>query len=67
MARRLTTVRILFKRAVRFKLIEANPFADVAARSVIPIERTAHISPGDTEKILAACDPTWRIIVALSR
>lgn len=66
-ARRLTTVRMLFKQAVRLKLIETNPFAEVAARSVLPTQRKAYISPSDTEKVLAACDPTWRIIVALAR
>jgi integrase len=66
-ARRLTTVRMLFKQAVRLKLIETNRFAEVAARSVLPTERKAYISPSDTEKVLAACDPMWRIIVALAR
>jgi len=66
-ARRLTTVRMLFKQAVRLKLTDANPFADVAAKSVIPTERKAYIGAADTEKILAGCNPTWRIIIALAR
>ena len=66
-ARRLTTVRMLFKQAVRLKLTDANPFADVAAKSVIPTERKAYICAADTEKILAVCNPTWRIIIALAR
>ncbi|MBM3981169.1 MAG: hypothetical protein FJ304_12950 [Planctomycetes bacterium] len=58
---------MLFKQAARLKLIDVNPFADVAAKSVLPTERKAYISPADTDKILAACNPTWRIIIALAR
>ena len=66
-SRRLTTVRMLFRQAARLKLLDTNPFADVAAQSSIPAERKAYISVADTEKLTAVCNPTWRIIVALAR
>ena len=66
-ARRLTAVRTIFKHALRMKLIDSNPFHGVIVRSVNPPERKAYISKADTERILSACNPTWRIIVALSR
>lgn len=66
-SRRLTTVRMLFKNALRLKLIETNPFADVAVQSSIPAERKAYISIADAEKLIGVCNPTWRIIIALAR
>ena len=49
------------------KMIDTNPFAELAIRSTIPTERKAYISKADTERLISACNPTWRIIVALSR
>ena len=66
-ARRLKTVRMLFKHAAKMQLIDANPFADVTIQSVLPAGRKAYVTPADTAKILAECNPTWRILVALAR
>lgn len=66
-ARRLKAVRMLFDHARRMKLIPANPFADLTLPNVLPADRRHYISPDDTCRILTACNPTWRIIVALAR
>jgi site-specific recombinase XerC len=66
-ARRLKTVRLFFKHALRVKLIPANPFADVTAAGGLPAERQYYITPEDTAKLLAAASPTWRIVIALTR
>ncbi len=66
-ARRLKTVRLFFEHAGRMKLIDANPFRDVTVASTLPEERRHYVSAADTEKLIAAANPTWRIIIALSR
>lgn len=66
-ARRLKAVRMFFDHAHKLKLIPSNPFADLTLPNVIPAERQHYVSAADTERLLAACNPTWRIIVALAR
>lgn len=66
-ARRLNTVKQFFEFARRLKYVPANPFADVSAPSLIPEARRHYIPIADAERLLAACNPTWRTIVALSR
>jgi integrase len=39
----------------------------VQRKAVLPAGRKYYVSPEDTRAILAACNPTWRIIVALAR
>ncbi len=54
--------------AVRRKLIEENPFTDVAAPAQVNTARAHFITREVTEKVIAACpDVEWRLIVALSR
>jgi len=66
-SRRLRTVRLFFDFARRMKLIPVNPFADVSATSVLPAERQYYLTDADTAKLLAASNPTWRTVIALSR
>jgi integrase len=66
-ARRLKACRTFFKHAVRLKLIPANPFADLTLPNVLPAERRHYISAEDARRLIAASNPTWRIIIALSR
>lgn len=66
-ARRLKTVRLFFKHALRMKLIPANPFAEVTAAGGLPAERQHYITQEDTAKLLGAANPIWRIVIALSR
>ncbi len=66
-AHRLKDVRLFFEHARKMKLITENPFRDISATSVLPEERRHYISVADTEKLLAASNPTWRTIIALAR
>jgi integrase len=67
-ARRVRTARTIFAEAVRLGLIARNPFAGVKCRSKTNYAADkAYVTPEDTERVLAACNPTWRVMVALSR
>jgi integrase len=66
-ARRLKAARMLFGFAKRTRLIDANPFAGVSAPSFIPEGRNYYVSEADARRVIAECDPTWRVIVALAR
>jgi integrase len=66
-ARRLKTVRLFFKHAMRMKLISVNPFADVTAAGGLPADRQHYITAEDTAKLLTAANPIWRIVIALTR
>ena len=65
--KRLQVVRQFFRDAVRRQLITANPFAEVTAKAVVQQERFRMITPAEIERVLEYCDPTWKVIVALSR
>jgi integrase len=65
--RQLKFAKTMFTDAVKRKLIPENPFADVKTPNKVPTERRAYIPPADAEQVIAAANPTWRIIVALSR
>lgn len=67
-SRRLTTVRQIFEVARRRRLIDANPFAEVSARSSLPPERRFYLTPDDFTKLIAACiGDHWRTVLALTR
>ncbi len=66
-AKRLQFARMFFKAAKRRKLIADNPFAEVSAKAVMRQDRQRFITREETDRLLAVCNPTWRIIVALSR
>ncbi len=44
-----------------------NPFAEVSAKAVMRQDRQRFITREETDRLLAVCNPTWRVIVALSR
>jgi integrase len=67
-AKRVHVARAIFKKAVRWRLIAANPFEEVRAGSQSNPERSHYVSREAIGAILAACsDAEWRAIVALSR
>lgn len=66
-AKRLQFARMFFKAAKKRKLIANNPFAEVSAKAVMRQDRQRFITPEETDRLLAVCNPTWRVIVALSR
>lgn len=65
--RRLKNCKMLFDHARRLKLIAENPFCEVKGKNVNPADRRHYISADDTDRLIAAANPTWRIILALAR
>jgi len=58
----------MFKRAVKWKLIGENPFADVKAGSQANKTRMFFVTRDMAGKVLDACpDTQWRLLFALSR
>jgi len=66
-AKRLQFARMFFKAAKRRKLIADNPFAEVSAKAVMRQDRQRFITREEADRLLTVCNPTWRVIVALSR
>ncbi len=67
-AKRLQFVRSFFHDARRRKIIPANPFAEVSAKSVIHLGQRRFVTKAETTKLLAACpNHHWKTIVALAR
>ena len=57
-----------FAAAVRKKLIESNPFADLKSTVQANPERFYFVSRAEADKVLAACpDAQWKLIFALAR
>ena len=65
--KRLQFARMFFRAAKKRKLIADNPFAEVSAKAVMRQDRQRFITREETDRLLAVCNPTWRVIVALSR
>lgn len=67
-AKYIKVARQLFRRALKEKLIEDNPFEDVSAGSQTNATRLRFVSREVIEKVIAACpDNEWRLLIALSR
>jgi len=67
-ARRVGVARMIFGKAVKWKLIRENPFADVKAGSQTNKARQFFITSDVAQKVLDACpDTQWRLLFALSR
>jgi integrase len=66
-SKRLQFARIFFRAAKKRKLIADNPFAEVSAKAVMRQDRQRFITREETDRLLDVCNPTWRVIVALSR
>ena len=56
--RRLKNAGMLFKFAMRLKLISSNPFAEVRSSNSSATDRQHFISVADTEKLIAVANPT---------
>ena len=58
----------LFRRALLWKLVTENPFADVKAGPQTNRARMYFVTRNEADKVLAACpDAQWRLLFALSR
>jgi integrase len=67
-SREVKRARQFFRAAVRKRLIDENPFADLASPAQVNSSREHFISAEDAAKVIEACpDGQWRLIVALSR
>ena len=66
--RRCGRAKQFLKAAVRQKLIEENPFADLKSLVVDNPERFYFVTPAEAKQVIDACpDVEWRLIFALSR
>jgi len=65
--KRLQFARMFFRDAKKRKLVPLNPFAEVSAKAVMKPDRQRYITVAEAERLLAVCNPTWRVIVALCR
>lgn len=66
-SKRLQFARMFFRAAKKRKLVADNPFAEVSAKAVLRQDRQRFITQEETDRLLAVCNPTWRVIVALAR
>jgi integrase len=65
--KRLQFATMVFRAAMRRRLIVDSPFADVSIKASMP-NRERFITADETAKLLEACpDHNWRAIVALAR
>ena len=65
--KRLQIARMFFRAVTRQKLTPTNPFAEVSSKAVPRVDRFRFVTRQETDRILAECNPTWRVIVALAR
>jgi integrase len=67
-SRQVKAARMIFKAAMRGKIIRENPFAELKAGSQANSSREFFVTREVIAKVLDACpDSQWRLIVALSR
>jgi len=67
-AKRVFVARAIFKRAVRWGLLDASPFSDLRAGSQSNPERSFYVTRKAIAAILTVCpDRHWRGVVALTR
>ncbi len=65
--KRLQFATMIFRAALRRRLIPENPFAGVTVKATMP-NRERFVTREETERLLATCPNVhWRAIVALSR
>ena len=65
--KRIQFARQFFHAMRRSKHITENPFLEVKVASSAGTDRQHYVSPDDAQRILDVCNPTWLVIVALSR
>jgi len=64
--KRLQFARMIFRAAIRDRLITENPFAEVSIKAGME-DRRRFIGHDQIDRILAVCPPDWRTIIALAR
>lgn len=67
-SRRIMTARQMFRRAMRWRLLSENPFADVKTGNQRNKARQFFVTREMSDAVMAACpDDQWRLLFALSR
>ena len=67
-SKRIRIAKTIFGRALRWKMIEENPFLDVKSGSQMNRSRAFYIPLDVFAQVLAACpDSEWKLILALAR
>jgi integrase len=67
-ARRIIAARTMWRKAVRWKLANENPFSGVKAGHQLNDARKAFVTRDVIDAVMDACpDDDWRAIIALSR
>jgi hypothetical protein len=67
-AKRVFVARAIFRKAVKWKMLASNPFADLPAGSQQNPERSFYVSPEMTTAVLDRCPGTfWKLVFALGR
>jgi integrase len=67
-AKRVHVAKSVFKKAIRWGMIDTNPFADLKAGSQSNPDKAFYVTIESIEAILEACpDDQWRAVVAISR
>lgn len=66
--RRIGIARQFFRRAMKDRLVDSNPFEGISASVQANPAKSHFVSREDTQRILDACpDAQWRLLVALAR
>ena len=66
-SRRVKQAGTLFQAAFKRKLVPSNPFEGVRHKCVNPEENRQYVSVADIERVIAAANPKWQILIALAR
>jgi integrase len=67
-AKRVHVAKLIFGRAVKWKMIPSNPFADLRAGSQANPARSHYVTRETIKAVLDACpDDQWRAVIALAR
>lgn len=67
-AKRVHIAKAIFRKAVKWKMLESSPFGDLRAGSQCNPERSFYVPVEAVRSIMEACpDDHWRAIIGLSR
>ena len=66
-SRRLGLARQFFAMAVKRRIVDRNPFAEVKRRSCAGEGRRFFVARETIDRVSAVCNPTWRLILSLAR
>ncbi len=66
--KRCQNAKAFFRFAVKSRMIESNPFAELKSGNISNREKDFFLSREDAQRLIDACpDAEWRLIIALSR